>query len=101
MSKIVITKRVTSLFLASIPPNVQEFNAFVYAVVPRKDHKIIEGEYGKDVRLDPCYLDWVTKTITITIHLNINPGIQSIEDLKPEYFESLQAAFLALLLSCS
>ena len=100
MKQLVITRRVTSAFLSSLPANVEEYSAYLYAIVPRKPESIIpQVKYGTDVRLDPCYFDWATKTITMNIPFNINPGIASIDDLEPSFYESIEAAFLALLFS--
>lgn len=101
MKEIKLTRRTTSSFLQAIPPSITYFDAYVYAVVKRKkgldDHN---HKWGVDVRLDPCELDWDSKTITITIPLNINHGITSIDDLDPNFFEAVQASFLALMHGC-
>ena len=98
MNQIVITRRVTSSFLQSIPNNIDYFNSYLYAVVKRKRDKIIQDSiYGYDVRLDPCYFDWASKTITMVIPYNINPGITSVDDIEPSFFESVQAAFINLM----
>jgi len=100
MKHLIFTHRLTSVFMASVPQHTIEFNAYLYAIVPRKPETIIPGvKYGEDVRLDPCYLDWDSQTITMYIPLNINPGINGVEDLDPHFYESIEAAFLALLLS--
>ena len=94
-------RRATTPFLQAIPPIVEHFDAYIYAVVKRKPGKDLPNvKWGTDVRLDPCELDWITKTITITIPLNINNGINSIEDLDSTFFESIEAAFLSLIYGC-
>ena len=81
-----------------MPANVDHFDAYIYAIVKRKAGKDRpELKWGIDVRLDPCELDWTTKTITITIPLNINAGITSIDDLDENYYEAVEAAFLSLM----
>lgn len=101
MSEIVITRRCTTPFLAAVPPQVEHFDAHVYAIVKRKPGKDLPNEkYGTDVRLDPCLLDWTTRCITIHIPLNINTGIESVDDLDPAFFEAVEAAFLAIIQSC-
>lgn len=99
--KIQFTRRVTSSFIQAIPDSIQHFDAYIYAIVKRKEGLDRPNDkWGTDVRLDPCVLDWVTKTITITIPLNINAGITSIDDLDPRFFEAVQASFLALMHGC-
>lgn len=99
--KITITRRVTTPFLQAIPSTIEHFDAYIYAIVKRKVGKDIPNEkWGTDVRIDPCKFDWLSKTITINIPLNINFGIISIDDLDPVFFESLEAAFLALMFGC-
>ena len=66
-------------------------------MVPRKPDKIIEGKYGSDVRLDPCEFSLSTLCITATIPLDINPGIESEDDLIDEWYEMVQAVFVAML----
>ena len=101
MKKIKFIRRATTSFLTAIPPCINHFDAYIYAVVKRKPHKIIPDiKWGSDVRLDPCEFDWVSKTFTITIPLNINPGIQSVEDLDPHFFEAVEVAFITLMLGC-
>lgn len=101
MKEIKFTRRVTTSFLQAIPARISHFDAYVYAIVKRKKGlDIHEDKWGVDVRLDPCELDWDSKTITITIPLNINYGITSIDDLDPHFFEAVQASFLALMHGC-
>lgn len=96
-----VTRRVTSPFLEAIPPHVVHFDANIYAVVGRKAGKDLpDEEFGKDVRIDPAELNWRRKTITANIPLNINFGIESIEDLDENWFECLEVAFLALIRGC-
>lgn len=99
MSKqLIFTRRVTSQFLLNIP--AQAYTAYLYVVVGRAPEAMIpEIKYGSDVRIDPCYFDWNSKTITFHIPYNINPGITKIEDLDPNFYESVEAAFIALLYS--
>ncbi len=100
-NEIVITRRCTTPFLAAVPPQVEHFDAHLYAVVKRKPGKDIpNNKYGSDVRLDPCELDWMTRSITIHIPLNINAGIESIDDLDQNFFEAIEAAFLAVMQGC-
>lgn len=95
------TRRITTPFIQAIPDIVEHFDAILYAVVDRKPEKVVQdNEYGTRVRIDPCILDWQTKTITMYIPTNINCGIDSIDDLDPNFYESVEAAFLALLQSC-
>jgi hypothetical protein len=97
-TEIKVTRRVTTPFLEMIPPQVTHFDAFIYAVVKRKEGLDLPDEtFGTDVRIDPAELDWRKKTITATIPLNINIGINSLEDLDPNWFESLEIAFLTLI----
>lgn len=97
MKEIVVTRRCTTPFLAAIPAQVEHFDAYLYAVVKRKPGKDIDDKYGKDVRLDPCEFDWISKTITIHIPLNINLGIESIDDLDQSFFEAVEAGFIMLM----
>lgn len=103
MSKqLIITRRVTSSFIRSLPDTIEQYSAYLYLVVDRAPHAILkETKYGADVRIDPCYFDWTTKSITMYIPYNINPGIESVEDLSPTFYEGVEAAFLALLFSIS
>lgn len=97
-NEIRITRRITTPFLEAVPPQVVHFDAYIYAVVKRKEGlDLPDKKFGTDVRIDPATLNWKRKTITITIPLNINDGITSIEDLEPSWFESLEASFLALI----
>lgn len=99
--EIKIVRRATTPFLQAIPKIVDHFDAYIYAIVKRKPGKDLpDVKWGTDVRLDPCEFDWVSKTISINIPLNINAGIKSIDDLDPMFFESVEAAFLALLHGC-
>jgi hypothetical protein len=101
MSRIVVTRRVTSPFLEAIPPQVELFDAYIYAVVKRKPGKDIpDHKFGEDARLDPCVLNWQQKTITIELPLNINHGIDSIDDLDPDWYEAVEAAFITLINGC-
>jgi hypothetical protein len=97
MKELLLTRRVTTTFLQAIPTHIDHFDAYIYAVVKRKKGKDLDEEYGKDVRLDPCYFDWDKKSITIHIPLNINHGITSIDDLEENFFEAIEAAFLILM----
>lgn len=98
--EIKITRRVTTPFLEAIPPQVMHFDAFIYAIVKRKDGLDIPNDkFGTDVRIDPAVLNWKNKTITVTIPLNINTGISSIHDLEESWFESVEASFLMLIQS--
>lgn len=99
--EIKLVRRATTPFLQAIPKSVEHFDAYIYAIVKRKPGKDIPNEkWGTDVRIDPCEFDWITKSISINIPLNINTGIESIDDLDPMFFESLEAAFLALIHGC-
>lgn len=100
MKEIKVVRRVTTTFLQAVPPQVEHFDAFIYAVVKRKQGRDIDDKWGKDVRLDPCILDWDKKIITINIPLNINAGITTENDIDPNYFEEVEAAFLALIFGC-
>lgn len=101
MNEIKISRRVTTLFLQAIPPQIQHFDAYIYAIVARKEHKIVpDDKFGTYVRLDPCELDWKRKSITVTIPFNINTGIESIDDLVDDWYEAVEAAFLALICGC-
>lgn len=93
-----ITRRVTTSFLEAIPSQVSHFDAYIYAVVKRKNGlDIPEEKYGINVRIDPATFNWNQKTITAVIPYNINIGIKSIDDLHETWFESLEAAFLAMI----
>ena len=99
--EIIVTRRITTPFLEAIPPQVNHFDAYIYAVVKRKDGKDLpDKKYGTDVRIDPATFNWKRKTITARIPLNINTGIESIEDLDENWFECLEVAFLALIHGC-
>lgn len=101
MKEIIVTRRVTTPFLQAVPPQVEHFDAYIYAVVKRKPGKDLpHKKWGTDVRLDPCSMDWTRKTITIHIPLNINAGIESVDDLDPRFFEAVEASFLALMQGC-
>ncbi len=101
IKEIKITRRATTPFLQAIPPTINHFDAYIYAIVKRKPGKDLpDTKWGTDVRLDPCEFDWVSKTISITIPLNINIGIESISDLDPTFFEAVEASFLALMHGC-
>jgi hypothetical protein len=98
IKEIKITRRVTTPFLEAIPPQVSHFDAYIYAVVKRKNGlDIPEEKYGIGVRIDPAILNWDQKTITAIIPYNINTGIKSIDDLEETWFESLEAAFLMMI----
>ncbi len=97
---ITFTRRVTTSFLLAIPPQINKFDAYLYAVVKRKPEKEIDGKWGKDVRIDPCFLNWDQKTIEMRVPLNINEGIESVDDLDESFFETIQAAFIALMYGC-
>jgi hypothetical protein len=94
---IYLTRRVTSSFLQAIPPNIQHFDAYLYAVVKRKPEKETNNKWGKDARIDPCFLNWEQKIIEMVIPFNINDGIKSIDDLDEEFFEAIQASFIAMM----
>ena len=101
MESLKITKRLTTPFMQSIPPQVEYFDAYIYAVVPRKPGLDIPDEkFGQDVRIDPCVLNWEQKTITATIPFDINKGITSASDLDDSWLEAVQAGFLALIYGC-
>lgn len=98
---IIITRRVTSAFINAIPPQIQHFDGYLYAIVKRaKDKDIPDHKYGQDVRIDPCEFDWKSKTITCIIPYNINFGIKHITDIDPMFFESIEASFIALMHGC-
>ena len=98
---ITVTKRVTSSFLEDLPPQVITSDVFIYAVVKRKtEHDYINEKFGVDVRIDPATFNWQSKTITANIPLNINYGINNIDQLDEYWFESLQAAFIIMIKSC-
>lgn len=86
--------------MKAVPPQVEQFDAYIYAIVKRKPHKIVEHEYGAEARLTPCELCWRKRTIKVTIPSDINPGITSIDDLEDDWFEAVLAAFLLLISGC-
>jgi len=94
---IYLTRRLTSPFLQAKPPNIQHFDVYLYAKVKRKPEKETNNEWGKDVRIDPCFLNWEQKIIEMVIPFNINNGIKSIDDLDEEFFEAIQASFIAMM----
>lgn len=101
MDEIIIVKRVTTPFLQAIPPQVSHFDAYIYAVVPRKEGLDIPNQkFGEKVRIDPCKFDWKQKTITAHIPKNINFGVDSENDLDESWLELVQAGFLALMTGC-
>ena len=72
----------------------------MYVVVPRRSGKDVpDHKWGTDVRLDPVELDWDHMNITMTIPLNINYGIKGFDDLDPNFFESIEVAFLSMMQS--
>lgn len=87
-----VTRRVTTPFLQEIPKHVEQFDAYIYAIVQNRT-------LDKEVILDPCILDWDRKTITITIS-DKNAGIRGFEDLDPNFYEAVEAAFLAFIKNC-
>mgnify|MGYP000707566592 CR=1 FL=1 len=100
-TEIIVTRRVTTPFLEALPPQITHFDAYIYAVVKRKNGKDLPDEkYGIDVRIDPAEFDWRKKTITATIPFNINSGIETLEDLEEHWFECLEVSFLALIYGC-
>ena len=101
MSELTIKRRATSTLLRALPEHIQQFNADLYVIIARKPEATVPGEYGKDVRLDPCSLDWNSKIISIRIPLDTNPGITGVKDLDPNFFEAIQAAFLTLANACT
>lgn len=93
-----LTRRVTTPFLQSIPPEIEHFDAYMYAVVPRKPGKDFpDEEWGVDARIDPCRLDWEHMSIEMTLPDKINYGIESFDDLDPRFFEAVEAAFISLM----
>lgn len=100
MEQIVVTRRVTSPFLQALPPQLEEFDAYIYAVVKRKEGKDCDGKFGKDVRIDPATISLKQGIITANIPLNINEGIDSVDDLHEDWYESVEAAFLSLIYGC-
>lgn len=96
------TRRVTTPFLQSIPQEIDHFDAFMYAIVKRKPGKDFpDNEWGVDARIDPCVLDWDHMSITMTLPDKINYGIESFDDLDPDFFEAIEAAFISLMHGCS
>lgn len=100
MDQLVVTRRLTSPFLQAVPPQVEEFDAYIYAVVKRKTGLDLDTKFGTDVRIDPAILKLSQGIITIHIPKNINDGIESINDLEENWLETIQAAFLALIYGC-
>lgn len=101
MEHIKLIKRVTTPFMQAVPQQVEHFDAYIYAIVKRKPGKDIpDTKFGTDVRLDPCELNWRSRTITVYIPLNINIGIDSENDLQDDWFEAVEAAFLAIIAGC-
>lgn len=95
---LIYSRRLTSSFFRALPTAFEHFDAYIYAIVKRKkDKDIAHIKWGTDVRLDPCVLDWKHRRIIIYIPLNINVGITSIDDLHPDFYEAVEAAFLALM----
>jgi hypothetical protein len=84
-----------------MPPHISIFDAYLYAEVPRKVDKILPCQFGDVVRIDPAKLQLQKGIITVNIPLDINVGIYSIDDLECTWFESIEAAFLNLMVSCS
>ena len=96
-----LVRRVTTPFLQSIPPEIENFDAYMYAIVKRKPGKDFPNhEWGVDARIDPCILDWKHMSIHMTLPDKINYGIDSFDDLEPEFFEAIEAAFVSLIYSC-
>lgn len=98
--KLIVRRRITSPMLQQVPAVVKEFDAYLYAVVPRAAGREMAGKYGGDVRIDPCVLDWRNKCLVLQIPFDVNPGVSGVEDLDPDFFEALQAAFLAFMNAC-
>lgn len=90
---IVISRRLTSNFIDLIPPQVQEFTAELYLIVPTKNEQL-------DIRINPCVFDWATKRITMVLPKDLNPDITGVNDLNPDWFDGVQAAFYMLIVSC-
>ena len=98
---IIITRRVTSSFLKSIPRVIDHFDGYIYAVVKRKpEFEVPDHKWGIDVRLDPCTFNWDLKAITIYLPLSINYGINDINNLHYNFFDGIEAAFLAIMNGC-
>jgi hypothetical protein len=100
-TEIIVTRRITTPFLEAIPPQVTYFDAYIYAVVKRKEGLDLPDEkFGTNVRIDPAKFNWKRKTITAIIPFNINTGVSSLEDLQDDWFECLEVSFLALIHGC-
>jgi len=97
---IILTRRITSPFLQAIPPQVTEFDCYIYAVIKRKKGRDIKGEFGTDVRIDPAILKLSQGIIQIFIPADINHGLKSIDDLQEGWYEAIEAAFLSLIYGC-
>jgi len=100
MKKLTITRRITSPLLQAIPQQIKHFDAYMYIVVPRKKNKNVPNHrWGRNVRLEPVTLNWDQMSITIVMPLSINYGIRGFDDLDPNFFEAIEAAFLSLMQS--
>lgn len=104
MDTITISKRVTTSFLQAIPLHVEEFDAFMYLMIPRKKCKIQQCQFGDCVIIDPARLCLSRGIIYIDIPFGsveepLNCGISSIDDMIDDWFEYVQACFLSLIYS--
>jgi len=92
--------RVTTPFLQSIPKQIERFDAYIYAVVDRKSgNQFPDQEYGTKAIIEPCTFDWDHMSIHMTMMEKVNYGIKSFDDLDPQFFEAIEAAFLSLMYS--
>jgi hypothetical protein len=96
---ITTTRRLTSPFFQALPANIKRFDGYMYAEVLRKPSKMTEGKFGKVVRIEPAILRLQQGILIINIPTELNEGIQSIDDLDDSWLESIQAAFLHLIIS--
>ena len=100
MTELNIKCRITSTLLDALPDQIVEFNAHLYVIVKRKQESFGPTKSEQSVKLDPCILDWESKTISIRIPFDINPNITCMNDLPPDFFDVVQAAFLTLAYAC-
>lgn len=99
-----MNKRVTSSFLQAVPQQIEEFDAFMYLMIPRKSSSIKQCKFGDCVIIDPAQLYLSRGLICINIPFGseeepLNVGISSVDDMVDEWYEYVQACFLSFMIT--